>query len=96
MPYRNKVVLNCRPGPRPGLGDLVETFLRDGVKFVGVVGPDASFIEELIDQQVVGDGTNQERFILTSSHEGETLEEALEFARGLTGDYEGEVQVVDL
>ena len=96
MAYRTKIVLNCRPGIRPALEPLVETFLRDGVKFVGVVGPDASFIEELIDQLVVGDGTNDERFLLTSSHEGETLEEAVEFARGLTGEYEGEVQVVDL
>jgi hypothetical protein len=95
MPYLHKIFLNCRARPPIGLENLVETFLRDGVKFVGVVGDGAGFIEELIDQLVVGDGTNDKRFILTSSHEGESLEQALEFARGLTGEYAGEVQVVD-
>ena len=63
---------------------------------MGVVGVDASFVEDLIDEIVVGDGTNEERFILTSSHEGQSLEEAVEFANGLTGEYAGDVQVVDL
>ena len=96
MPYGAKVVLRCVSEPLPGLGPLVEAFLRDGVKFVGVVGPGAAHVEELIDELVVADGTDEERFILTSSHEGESLQDAVEFAKGLTGDYSGEVQIVDL
>ena len=96
MPYGKKIVLNCQTRPPASLEGLVETFLRDGVTFVGVVGQDAASIEELIDQLVVGDGTDENRFILTSSHEGESLEQAIQFARGLTGEYAGEVQVVDL
>jgi len=74
----------------------VEAFLRDGVKFVGVVGVDAAHVEDLIDELVVGDGSDNERFILTSSHEHESLDEAVQFARNLTGEYAGEVQVVDV
>ena len=96
MPYGPKVVLHCRSRARPHLDELVAAFLRDGVKFVGVVGVNASYVEDLVDELVVGDGFDPNRFILTSSHEGESLEEALEFARNLSDDYEGEVQLVEV
>jgi len=96
MGYGKKIVLNCRSHRRPDLEPLVEAFLRDGVKFVGVVGVDAAHVEDLIDELVVGDGSDNERFILTSSHEHESLDEAVQFARNLTGEYAGEVQVVDV
>lgn len=94
--YLPKIVLHCRSHVRPDLEALVEAFLRDGVKFVGVVGVDASAVEDLVDWIVIGDGTDESRFMLTSSHEGETVEEALEFARNLSGEYAGEVQIVEL
>jgi hypothetical protein len=96
VPYKSKVVLHCLSQAPPGLEDLVETFLRDGVKFVGVVGVGASHVEDIIDEIVVGDGSNPDRFILTSSHEHESLEEALEFANALTGEFAGDVQVVEV
>jgi argininosuccinate synthase len=71
-------------------------FLRDGVKFVGVVGESASFVEDLIDEIVVGDGRDETRYILTSSHARETLAEAVRFAEELTGEYSGDVQVVEV
>lgn len=94
--YGHKVVLHLRSTVRPNLDDLVESFLRDGVRFVGVVGVEASFVEDVIDEIVVGDGSDPDRFILTSSHEHQSVEEALEFARGLTGEYAGEVQLVEV
>ena len=96
MAFQSKVVLHCVAGEPKGLDALIETFLKDGVRFVGVVGKGASRIEDIIDEIVVGDGTDDSRFILTSSHEGETVEEALEFARMLTGEYAGEVQLVEV
>jgi hypothetical protein len=96
MAYQSKVVLHCAAGEPKGLDVLVETFLRVGVKFVGVVGKDAARIEDIIDEIVVGDGSDGSRFLLTSSHEHETLEEALEFARMLTGEYAGDVQLIEV
>jgi len=78
------------------LDSMVEQFLADGVAFVGVVGEDCSRVEDIIDELVVGDGTDDGRYILTSSHAGETIDDALEFARSLTNEYEGEVQLVEL
>ena len=96
MAYAAKIVLNCRSHRRPDLEPLVETFIRDGVKFVGVPGVDAAHVEDLIDELVVGDGSDPDRFILTSNHEDTSLDEAVEFARNLTGEYAGGVQIVDV
>jgi hypothetical protein len=92
----SKVVLHCTYGVPRGLPELVAAFIRDGVKYVGVVGQDAGLTEDIIDEQVVGDGSDEQRYILTASHENKSLEYALEFARNLTGEFEGEVQLVEL
>ncbi len=96
MPYARKIVLHCPRGYRMELDALVEEFIADGVAFVGVVGEDCSRIEDIIDELVVGDGSNMTRFILTSSHPRESIADALEFAHALTGDHAGEVQLVEL
>ena len=96
MPYLPKVVLHSTGGVPEGLSTLVETFIADGVKYVGVVGSEAALIEEIIDEYVVGDGSDDTRSILTASHENDTLEHALAFALSLTGEYEGEVQLVEV
>ena len=94
MSYEAKIVLYSKSGYRPEMDALIENFIRDGVKFVGVVGDDCEKIENVIDEIVVGDGNN-DRFILTSSHPGESLEEAIEFARSLSLEYAGEIQVIE-
>jgi hypothetical protein len=94
MAYGKKIVLHSKTGYRPEMDTLIEQFIRDGVKFVGVVGEDCVKIEDIIDEILVGDG-NKDDFILTSSHPGESLEEVVEFARSLTSEYAGEVQVVE-
>jgi hypothetical protein len=96
LAYASKIVLHCRSHRTANLDELVETFLRDGVRFVGVVGVDASFVEGVIDAIVVGDESDGRRFILTSSHPNESVEDAIEFARSLKGEYAGEVQVVEV
>ena len=95
MRYPKKIVLHCPHGYEPRLDSLVEEFIRDEVSFVGVVGTDCSKVEDIIDELVVGDGT-RDYDILTSSHPNETLKQAVEFAKSLTGDFGGEVQVVEL
>jgi hypothetical protein len=92
--YGPKIVLHSKSGYRPEMNALIERFIRDGVKFVGVVGGDCEKIEDIIDEMVVGDGS-KENFILTASHPGESLEEAIEFARSLSSKYAGEVHIVE-
>lgn len=95
MPHAKKTVLHCPRGYQPRIDALVEEFVRDGVVFVGVVGPDCAKVGDIIDELVVGDGS-REYNLLTSSHPKETVEEAVAFAQSLTGDFKGEVQVLEL
>ena len=74
---------------------LVEEFVRDGVKLVAVVGTDCEKVETIIDELVVGEATDPSRFILTSSHPGESLEEVLAFVHSLSAEYSGKVQIVE-
>jgi len=96
MEYAPKIVLHCPAGYRMELDSLVERFLACGVKFVGVVGEDCELVEDIIDELVVGDGTDSSRFILTSAHPGESVEDVVEFARGISDAGVDEAQVVVL
>ena len=95
MPHAKKIVLHCPRGYEPRLDGLVEEFIRDGVSFVGVVGPDCAKVEDIIDELVVGEG-ERDYHILTSSHPAESVQQAVEFAQALTGEFKGEVQIVEL
>jgi hypothetical protein len=92
MPFAEKVVLHTPSGYLPGLEAMVEQFIRDGVMLVAVVGKDCARIEDAVDAVVEDSG----HFVLTSSHPDETLDEAVEFARCLTGEYAGDVEIVEL
>jgi hypothetical protein len=96
VPYAPRIVLHSLSGAPVGIEALVEAFVGDGVRFVGIVGKNAAHIEDLVDDVVVGDGTDDSRFILTSSHEDETLEDAIEFAKNLSGEFGNGVQVVEV
>ena len=95
MPYAKKNVLHAPKGCTPALDSLVSQFIKEGVIFVGVVGKDCSQIEDTIDEICVGDGSNAYD-MLTSSHPEESLEQAITFARSLTGEFSGEIQIVEL
>ncbi len=96
MPYGRKIVLYCPAGYQPQLDAMIEQFIEDDIAFIGVVGKDCAKIEDIIDEIVVGDGSSKRPFVLTSSHPDESLDDAVEFAASLIGEYAGEVHVVTL
>lgn len=97
MPYAKKVVLHCPFGASLELDSLVEEFIRDGVRFVAVVGKDCKGIANLINWSVIGHDGRREYDLLTSSHPGKSVEEAVKLAKALTGALAGgDVQVVEL
>jgi hypothetical protein len=71
----------------------VEEFIRDGVVFVGVAGKDSSKIEDTIDEIVLGDGTRNYE-LLTSIHK--TVEDALDLAGSMSGDFSGDTDVLTI
>lgn len=91
---RKKIVLHCPRGLHRSIDALVDAFMKSGVTYVGVVGKDASRIEDIIDEICVGDGSSAYD-MLTASHEDEALQDAINMAEHLTGEYAGAVQVVE-
>ena len=94
MPYPKKIVLHCPDGYNPRLNALIEEFIRDGVGYVGVVGKDCAKIEQIIDEIIVGDGSRG-YFMLTVSHPGMTVQDAITEAGYLATSVDGDVHVVD-
>ena len=67
--------------------------MRERVKFIAVVGFDASRSEDGIDELGVGDGsTAYEK--LTSFHEDKTVEAVVAFAKALSDEFGDAVQIV--
>jgi len=70
------------------LDQFVEDCLREGVRLIAVAGPDADRIEDTIDEIVVGDASQDDRFVVTSNHAGEPIEDVLSFASSWDGGSE--------
>jgi len=79
MKLARKIILHSPVSDERLLDQFVENCLRDKVSLIAVVGPGCERIEELIDWIVVGDGSDAERYVTTSSHPGEPLGDVLEF-----------------
>lgn len=94
--FARKVALQLPFSNPDALGPFVEGCLRDGVTLMAVVGENAAAVEDLIDDFIIGDGSDRSRFIVTSQHEGETLEEVMEFAAAFNASDGGTVQLVRL
>lgn len=96
MGYQPKIVL-CLPLKDSGaLEPFVEDCLRDKVALIAVVGDGCHEMEQRIDRIICGDGSDKSRFIVTTSHPGETVEEVMEFADFWAGEegYEGVQKVM--
>ncbi|MBR1222684.1 hypothetical protein JQ557_32115 [Bradyrhizobium sp. U87765 SZCCT0131] len=96
MSYAPKIVLQLPLSSLDALDAFVEDCIRDGVSLIAIVGKDASKVDDIIDELVVGDGSDPSRFITTSFHPDETVEEVLEFARAWEREKDQAVQLVKL
>ena len=99
MTYKSKVVLQTPLKVEGLLEQFVENCLRDHVELIAVVGDGCEAVHDLIDEIVVDDGSDESRFIMTTWHDDESLEETLEFAAyfGGIGPYGlDEVQLVEI
>jgi hypothetical protein len=86
MPYSSKVVLQLPLSTPDELAPFVERCVTDAVELICVAGPMADDIEEQIDWLVVGDGSDESRFIVTTAHPDEPLDRVISFATAWQGD----------
>jgi hypothetical protein len=75
---------------------FVEQCLSERVNLVAIVGDGCAALEDQVDWLVIGDGADPDRFLVTSSHPGETFEKVREFAATWRCDRNGGVQEVRL
>ena len=77
------------------LDEFVEKCIVDRVDLVAVWGPDCERIHDIIDEIVVGDGSDGSRFINTTGHNDQSYEDALFFVQHWR-DGQGRYEVVRL
>ncbi len=81
MTLASRTILHSPVTDQTLLEAFVEQCLSDHVALLAIVGPGCVELEEAVDWIVVGDGTNigngtdGDRFLLTSSHPDATVEE---------------------
>jgi hypothetical protein len=78
MSLAPKVILHAPVSDAALVEPFVEACLQDKVMLIAVVGEGCEKLEDLLDEIIVGDGSDPDRFILTTSHPHESLEEVLE------------------
>ena len=96
QPPVKKIVLYCPHGYQAKLDSLVIAWVADGVKYVGVVGLDASKVEDVIDELCVGDGSKSYPMLTASHGADETIDDATLLAEQFAGDFGDHVRVVIL
>jgi len=96
MTAEPKVVLQLPMSNAALLPVFVETCMAENVSLIAVVGEGCQEVEDQIDGLIVGDGTDDSRFITTSSHPDETLDQVVEFATAWRIKADGPTKVVRL
>jgi len=87
QPPARKIVIQSPSGLRPELDALIEAWIVSGVKYVGVVGVDASMVEDAIGYSCIS--RTPPAFIFAAVHgSDETLDDAVALA-GLIDEVDG-------
>jgi hypothetical protein len=95
MATPGKIVLHSLQGYRPELDAIVAQWMQECVKYVGIIGVDASRIEDIIDDLCAGDGSDS-YFMVTVSHSpDETLQDAIFLAEQISVEQADGVCVVE-
>ena len=80
MSFARKIILHVPVSDETLLDAFVEQCLNDGVSLVAVFGPGCARVDDIIDEIVAGDGSDEARFLCTTSHPDEPLEDVLNMA----------------
>jgi hypothetical protein len=91
-----KVILCVSDPVAEGLDALVAQWQRDRIAWIAVVGPNCAEVEHRIKAFLAADVANRARFVMTSAHPTETLEDVIDFMLSLVGEYEGDAAIVEM
>ncbi|NLR99127.1 hypothetical protein HGP17_20090 [Rhizobium sp. P38BS-XIX] len=93
MPLNQKLILHSPISDETLLEGFVEQCLRDKVSLLAIIGPGCEELEEKIDWLIIGD-LQPGRFLCTTSHPHDRLEEVLAMATAWKA--EGDVAEIHL
>lgn len=96
MALARKIILHVPVSDESLLDDFIEQCLCDGVSIIAVVGPGCARIEDIIDEIVVGDGSDRSRFVCTTSHPDEPIGDVLNMIENWEFERSDSVQKVRL
>jgi hypothetical protein len=89
-----RFVLHCPLQDTAALVAFVETCVDDGADMIATIGSDCEEVHDRIDDILIGDGSTDEgRFIVTTWHKDETLEDVIEFVSDF-GTHKGIIRQV--
>jgi hypothetical protein len=94
MKFPRKLILHSPVSDEALLDAFVEQCLRDEVSLLAIVGPGCSRLEDIIDEIVVGHGSDGDRFLCTTSHPDEPFEDVLNMAQTWEMDRNDPVQEI--
>jgi hypothetical protein len=77
-----KIILHVPVSDEALLEDFVEQCLHDSVSLLAIVGDGCARVEDIVDAIVVGDGSDNTRFLCTTSHPDESIEDVLNMVTG--------------
>jgi hypothetical protein len=77
MMLARKIILHSPVSNEAALASFVEQCLDNGVSLIAIVGPGSVELENQIDLLIVGDGSNPDRFICTTSHPDDTHDDVV-------------------
>lgn len=81
MTLARRIVLQCPVYQQERLAALIERCISDGVSLLAIVGRKSYELEAKANRIIIGDGDDP-RFICTSAHSEEPLEDVLNLAEG--------------
>jgi len=94
--FAPRIILNCPINDESKLPEFVDKCLIDSVSLVAAFGPGSPRIHDILDELIVGDGSDHSRFFCTTWHEQEPLEDVVNMLKYWKADGDGVFDVVSL
>jgi hypothetical protein len=96
MSFARKLILHSPVSDESLLEGFVEQCLADGVSLLAICGPGSDLLEDTVDRLVIADGSRPDRFLCTTSHPNELLDDVLAMTNAWETDKGGIVEQVRL
>lgn len=96
MTFARKILLYSPVSDEKLLVPFIEQCLKDQVSIIAVFGDGCRRLEDVIDEIVVGDGSQPDRFVCTTSHPDQPLDDVLNMLKWWEAERNDPVQEVRL